>query len=236
MRFAWWTVCLIFLCAFLAAFFAEMAPSYVFVTGVLILLNLFLIVFGENIKIFSLGFGDATLQLEKVVHEASAVADRLERVLNESKNYWSCISEDQAKQGQPNELLVEPIHNSNCWELIVKFESQLDAYDSAATKVSSTLSDRWSDTIKFMRKVGVDLAEVEKIPYYENPLHSTRTFDMTSLMIPNNQIRTRQLFCQMVIKFLEEVEQARELTPDETSLKERFKKTYKDKAMEYLVD
>ena len=240
MRFAWWSVCFIFLCTFLAAFFGQMEPSYVFVTGILVLLTLFLIVFGENIKTFSLGFGDAKLQLEKVVRQASAVSNRLERALAESEKYWNKISRkhktDSAELMGSKEMLVEPNVNATIDELLVDLEEQLKNYDIVSDKMAETLNNRWEDTLKFFQEYDFDINNIKKIPYYENPLHDTKTYDMTHMAIPNLQLRSHQLFYQSIIKVFEELEKLRELSHNEQALKEKAKNAFEDQTQQCLVD
>ena len=148
------------------------------------------------------------LQLLKEVHESKILSlfvvddELLKQAEIQEKRFWDEI-EDINKNEHPNpEMALDIDTKASVDEILSSLKNNIKNLEDNANWLSNADSGLSSELEKFLTKMGYDLEEYKKIPYYKNPFEN-RNWELHNLAIPNMIIRIRLAVLQFEIKYLE---------------------------------
>lgn len=150
--------------------------------------------------------------------------------------YWIELKRENIKSRYEHGLNIEIDTNASFLSIDNVLDSQLKHTQELSGVISSRLDKIWPEILNFLRAYRIDTAEIEKIPYYENPLFNPE-WETINLGIPNSFTYLRQLFTQLTLKHYEYVyDSGNMLSAEEMERFETLKKRLVTYAGSVIVD
>jgi len=149
-----------------------------------------------------------SLKLIKKLHESKlsppfVVDDELLKQAEiQEKKFWDEIENINKNEHPLPEMAVNIDTKASVDEIISNLRNDIKNLEDNANWLCDSDSDLSSEIENFLTKIGYNLEEYKKIPYYQNPFEN-RNWESHNLAIPNMIISIRLGLLQLEIKYLE---------------------------------
>lgn len=150
----------------------------------------------------------ATLKLMKNLHESKLSSlfvvddDVLKQAEIQEKRFWDEIENINKNEHPYPEMAVDINTKAPIEEILYDLKSNINDLEKDTSWLCDSDSGLSSEIENFLTKIGYNLEEYKKIPYYQNPFEN-RNWESHNLAIPNMIIRIRLALLQLEIKYLE---------------------------------
>lgn len=146
----------------------------------------------------------------KKIHEAKFIHNNFEvdeqvlkSILLQINDFWQNIEFlNKYKHQAPEDLKMEIDINKECTQIFNELQRNLETLSDILDNVAEFNNTLWDDIVKYIESYNVDLNNVKKIPYYENPYNSP-FWEILCIGAPNLTNKSKMLLKQLSIKYLE---------------------------------